>query len=203
MSLFGRYFSLFILLLITASPSFAATTSYDYSTRTPDTNIFAYNGILSKKIPTKNTSPSSLFSSDEYSAFGSNDGFGPSISTTRNNRYPAQRYVVKIDEDEASVGQIDILWNGLGANANANSDKTDGVNLNIWNYDTSAYQSISDVADDDNDTESEVTLSYSITRNITDYIGGSSNNTITLFVVSNDKTKDKKTNIIITDYVKV
>ena len=80
--------------------------------------------------------------------------------------------------------------------------------LYIWNYSSSAYEEIANTGDN----SSRSTLTESITSNIIDYIGGDSNNTITLFAVTNDKANgnsgrpgrsNEGYNDIATDYISV
>ncbi len=185
---------LFILLLV---PLFgnAATTTYDYSVRNPGVNIFAYEGASTTQVPNNNTFPVEQHSQSEYEAIAANDGSGNAITAISNNSYASLRYVIEIDEDISNISQIDFLWNGEANNTRKQS--SDGVLIYIWNFSINQYQLATSTT-----ASNEVSLTFSVTSNPSDYIDGS-NNRIIIYVVSQDKTQGNSTNQIITDYVQL
>lgn len=185
-----------LALAALATPA-AAVTTYDYSNRTQGTNIFAYDGADATQVPTNNTTPSTVLSSGEYVDIETDDASSHVFTTSTNNDYSMTRFVIEIDETEASVTQLSPTWIGKGTNAN--NGKVDGARLYIWNYGSSSYTLVQQGAD----TESEVTLTGDLTSSLTDYIGGGSSDTVTLLVVSDDKTNGNKDNSLYTDYVKL
>jgi len=195
----ARLSATIILALLWFTQANATTTTYDYGNRTPGTNIFAYEGELDdNSVPPGNaTTPNSQISIIEYGLIATNDSLYDFYSVGQNGRRATQRYVFQIEEVEASVSQIDILWNGAGQNGH--HPRTDGVELFIWNYTSGSYESIANSGD----TESVVNLTPSISSNITNYIGGASNNEITLFSTSNDKRTGNRSNILWLDFIKV
>ena len=193
-----RLFTLAILLLLCLEQAIAATTTYDYSTRTPGTDIFAYENAL-YGIPSNTSTPSSEFSSGEYSGIDANDGMGTVTDSAANNSFPAQRYTIVIDEDEALVSNLAFTWNGLVDNFKDKNKDTDGVLLLIWNYSLGYYQTLTYSAD----TDSEVTVSENISSNIGSYIGGAGNNTITLLATARSVQSGNWLVRMITDYLSV
>lgn len=187
---------LFVLMLTSYVASAATTTHYDFSVRSPSVNIFAYDGVLTSQVPSNNSSPSFQHSSSDYNAIASNNNFGSAISSNSNNTYPSVRYVIALDETPSTVSKINVVWNGLASNDNRG--RTDGVKIYIWNFTANRYDLITSTT-----SSTEVTLSKNITSNITNYIDGTSSNRVIIYLVSQGKTSGKKTNEIITDYVKL
>jgi len=172
-------------------------TTYDYSNRTQETDIFAYDGEDNKKPPCDSTTPSNVFSAGEYDDIESDDGTFHVYSVSGKNEYAQMRFVIQIDESEGDVNQIDTTWNGKGVNEKAQSD--DGASLYIWNYNSSDYELLEESAD----TEAEVTLTGTLNSSIADYIGGAGEDTITLLAVSNSKKAKNNSLELFTDYVKL
>jgi len=170
--------------------------TYDYANRIQGTNIFAYDG-QNNKLPTNETTPSTVLSPSEYDNIEIDDGLFHIFAASSNGRYPLMRFVIQIDENQGDVGQIALTWNGKGINGK--SGKTDGATLYIWNYSSSNYEQVQASAD----TEAEVVLTGTINSSLADYIGGAGEDTITLLVASNDRRTGGKTNELYTDYVKV
>lgn len=182
---------LLVLMLIPFVVSATTTTSYDFSNRTPGSNIFAFEGISGTQIPSNNSFPSSQYSSSSYSDIVSNNNVYHDYINYSKNQYPAIRYVIEIDEEASSVSQFDIFWNGYGVNSKRN--KTDGVRIYIWNDSNNDYELVTQ-----NTNDWVVELSQSVTSNITDYIDN--DNQVTIYVVSQEKTFNNQTNWIGTDY---
>jgi hypothetical protein len=188
----------FLVSLFIQPIVWAATTTYDFNTRTPGVDAFAYDGELTDNSvpPANNTSPSSQHSSSEYNNIAQNDNIFDLYSVSRNSRRGVQRYVFTIDENKADVNQLSILWRGRGVNSHRS--RRDGITLYIWNYANARYQ----IIDNSNNT-STTNLTSIITTSVDEYIGGSSDNEITLFITSNDKRTGNRANIIYTDYVQL
>lgn len=173
----------------------AAGFTYDYAIRTPGTDIWAYQGASGTQVPSVSTTPSTELTAPQYAQIQADDQVFYSPSTTTNNHYVQMRFVIRIDEPEASVTQLSATWNGLGINTNPG--KTDGASLYIWNYATASYALLQASPD----TDSEVTLGGSVGSNVTEYIGGAAENEVILFVVSNDKKAGRGSSTLSTDYV--
>jgi type II secretory pathway pseudopilin PulG len=180
-----------------ANGNVAALKTYDYSNRQQGTNIFAYSGESDTNVPGSATTPATQLTAAEYDQIEVDNGIFYVFNATTNKNYAQMRFVIQIDENKSSVVQINATWNGRGVNAN--SSCTDGASLYIWNYSTGAYN----LLQNSGNTEAEVTLTGTITTNPGNYIGGAGQNTVTLFVVSNDGVKGGKNNEVYTDYVKV
>ena len=174
-----------------------AQTSYDYANRTQGSDIFAYDGQSSLQVPTSSTSPATVLSAAEYDGIELDDASSHTFSTSSNSRYAQLRFVVEIDEAEASVSQIAVTWIGRGINAHA--VRADGASLYIWNYSSASYTLLQASAD----TPAEVTLSGTLTTNLADYLGGAGDNTVVLIVVSNDKRTANRDNDLSTDYLEL
>jgi len=172
-------------------------TRYDYSNRTQGTNIFAYSGQSTTKVPASVTTPTTQLTAVQYDRIEVNDGIFYIFNALSNNNYAQMRFEIQIDEIESSVTQINATWNGRGVNNN--NGRRDGASLYIWNYSSSGY----DILQASADTEDEVTLTGTLTSSVASYIGGVGQNTITLFVVSNDYRSGAHNNWLYTDYVKV
>lgn len=184
-----------IALLASAVVNAATTTNYDFSVRSPGGNIFAYDGTSTTQVPNNNTSPSVQHTSGEYTAIATNDGNGNVISTTKNKDYPSIRYVIEIDEEIRNVSGLSFFWNGWGYNNS--SSRGDGVKIYIWNFASNSYQLARSTT-----TRNEVSLTFSITSSLSNYIDASSNKVI-IYIVTPQKTAGPKTNAIITDYLQL
>ncbi len=175
-------------------------TTYDYATRTQDTNIFAYKGDSSGGTtpPSDATTPSdaSVFNSGEYDKIEVDDGSFQMYAASQSGRYALMRFKILIDESESTVASIVVTWNGKGINAKSTS--IDGAILYIWNYASSSYQQLQVSAN----TETEVTLTGTINSNVPNYIGGSGQNTITIVVSTTDKRSGSNACELYTDYIR-
>jgi len=187
----------FLLASLLISTSIEAATTYDFSTRNPGINAFAYEGINSSALPIDNTFPSDEHSSTEYSNIVANDGAVNSIETQTNNNYPTIRYVFELDENVVDINQLDFFWNG--SSINENNGKDDGASLYIFNFDTDSYEEIATSGD----TDTEVDLTHTISANFNEYIDEDNNNALTLLIVSNDGANGNKNNEINTDYISI
>jgi len=182
---------LFVLLSISFVANAATTTTYDFSVRTPGSNIYAYQGTSSTQVPSNNSSPSSQFSSTDYGYIASNNNSYHDYINYTKNVYPATRYVIELDEVANTITNLNVFWNGYGVNSKKN--KLDGVVVYIWNNQSNTYAYLMETTSD-----GVVEISQNITANITDYIG--SNNEVTIYVVSQTKTFNNEYNWIGTDY---
>ena len=176
-----------------------AVTTYEFGNRLPGTNIFAYDGQLAASYipPSSNTMPSTEFNAAEYSNITGIDQDFVIYGVGKNGRYAANRYVIQIDENKNDVIKIEFYWRGAGSNSH--SPREDGVTLYIWNYETSAYESIVNSGN----VDQVVDLTLIISSNVSDYIDEGNNNAITIFLHSNDKRTGNQSNSILVDYVKL
>jgi len=157
-----------------------------------------FDGQSSSQTPTNNTTPSS--SPIETSKVASNNGVGHSYPATSNSTWAQMRFVQTIDDPETSVSQIHVTWNGYGKQEQSvGANSIDGAALYIWNYNSGSYESLGASAD----TESEVTINGQKTTSLTDYIGGTSDNTITVLAVTRSKRTGNKDLELFTDYINV
>lgn len=171
---------------------------YDFATGTPGADALAYDGQSSTKLPTTATTPSAQLSSGEYDDIKVNDSSSHSYAAGANGNYPQMRFVLQTTASASTVGQLEVTL--TGRNVNAHPARTDGVELHIWNYSTSAYEQLAVSAS----TESEVTLTGMITSNPGSYLGGASANTITLLAVTRaPKGSAAHANTLYVDYVGV
>ena len=175
----------------------AAVTTYDYSNRQQGTNIFAYRGQSTTQVPGSATTPATQLTAAEYDQIEVDNGIFYVFNATTNNNYAQMRFAIMINEIKSSVSQITATWNGKGVNSK--DGQSDGARLYIWNYSTAAYE----LLQNSGNTEAEVTLTGTRAAGSGNYIGGAGQNTVTLFVVSNDNAKGSKNNEVYTDYVKV
>jgi len=169
--------------------------TYDFAGGSQGADVWAYDGQSTSATPSNATTPSTQLSGGEYNDIEDNDSDEHEYKVTQNGRYGMMRFVFEISEAEADVSQLDVSW--IGENENKHGPRTDGVALHIWNYNSGSYEQLDISAD----TDSEVTLGGSITSNLTDYIGGGSDNQVTLLAVTRDKRTGNKDNKLKTDYV--
>lgn len=193
-----------LALAISPCMAFADTVTYDYANRTPGTNIFAYYGQISSTPPTNNITPSNEFSSYSYTKIKTKDDSYSHNSTSSNSRYASQRFVMKIDASKSSVSKITINWDGVGYQLKTNKWGSSWVtseiaNLYIWNYTSSAYEYIGNTG-----YYWPTNLNTTISNNVSNYIGGYSDDTITLLAVATAKANgNNKSSHIKTDYISV
>jgi hypothetical protein len=180
-----------------ANGNVAAVTTYDYANRQQGTNIFAYSGQSTTQVPASATTPATQLTAAEYDQIEVDNGIFYVFNATTNNNYAQMRFAIMINEIKSNVSQITATWNGKGVNSK--DGQSDGASLYIWNYSTAAYE----LLQDSGNTEAEVTLTSTRAAGSGNYIGGAGQNTVTLFVVSNDNAKGNKNNEVYTDYVKV
>lgn len=172
-------------------------TTYDYSNRIQETNIFAYDGEDNVQVPASSATPTNALGASQYDDIEFDDGTFHSYSVSSNSKYAQMRFVFLIDENESDVTQITAVFNGKGINTKKND--TDGASFYIWNDTYLNYELLEASAD----TESEVTLTGTLLSSLTDYIGGAGANTIILLAVSNSKKPNKESMELFTDYVKL
>jgi len=182
---------LFILLSISFVVGASTTTIYDFSVRTPGSNIYAYQGTSGSKVPSSNSIPSSQFSSSDYVEIASNNNVYHDFINYTKNIYPATRYVIEVDEVVNTITELNVLWNGYGVNSKNN--KSDGVLIYIWNYTNNTYDYLMGSTSD-----GIIEINQSKTANIADYFGNS--NEVIIYVVAQEKTFNKGYNWIGTDY---
>jgi prepilin-type N-terminal cleavage/methylation domain-containing protein len=184
-----------------SSPLISTDAAYDYAIRTQGTNIFAYKGNSSGGgIPLSDPSvpaDSYIFNSGEYDKIEVDDGIYQMYASSQISRYALMRFKILIDESKSSVRNITVTWNGKGINLKSSS--IDGAILFIWNYAAGIYQQLQQSAD----TEAEVVLTGTISSNISNYIGGPGENTITVLVSTADRRTGTDACELYTDYIKV
>jgi hypothetical protein len=169
---------------------------YDFTSRTPGVNAFAYQGEDILKVPTTATTPSTEFSAGAYAAIAADDASSHSYTVPTNNLYAQMRFVLPYAGSAASVSRLKFKL--IGRNVNTSPGQIDGVELHVWNYSASTYELVA-VSDD---TEAEVTLTGALTLNLTEYLGGAALDTVTLLAVSRSKrTGIPKQNTLEVDYV--
>lgn len=163
---------------------------YDFSTRTPGTNAWAFRFQNNSKPPTTCDVPSTEFSSTEYGYIETDNQVYQADSSETNN-YAAHRFNISIDEDATNISMINVTWNGKGYNTAG-----DGANLSIWNFNSAAYELLQAGAI----TNAEVTLTGGVTSSISNYINSGN---VTVLVEQNTATSGFAVSNIETDYVKV
>ncbi|RKY34304.1 hypothetical protein DRO38_02495, partial [Candidatus Bathyarchaeota archaeon] len=176
---------LLLCSLFFASSVFAGTTSYDFSTGA-GTDKWGYEAGVSTKPPSTNDVPS-----DEtvtYNNIASNDGVFEEAKPNVDNIYPAQRFKFTINEEESSVREIYVFWNGL-----ADGKNVEGSELYLWNFNSGSYISL-----DSSTVKTEVDLTGTISQNCPYYIDA--NGYLNVLAVSHDSKKGSK---LKTDYIKV
>lgn len=189
-----KYLLVFVSLLFQTITWAETTTSYDFSNRTPGTNIYAYEGISGSQIPVNNSFPSSQYSASSYSDISSNNNRYHDYINYSKNQFPSIRYVVKVNEDANAISKLNIFWNGFGVNSKRN--QTDGVRIYIWNNSSNGYDFVTQ-----NTNDWVVELEQDITSNIANYVDNS--NQVTIYVVSQKKTFNRGSNWIGTDYFRL
>ncbi|MGB2742166.1 MAG: LamG domain-containing protein [Cognaticolwellia sp.] len=187
-----KYLVLLVVCLLSLSASAFEDIVYDYNTRSPGSDIYAFRGESSIQVPNNLNFPNS--SVDYAKLQFDDDSYLASIATSTNN-FPSMHYIIFIDQDETDVTELNILWNGYGINNSSN--KRDGVVLYIWNFRQDSYEELAFTT-----SANEVNLTSVLTSNITDYLGGSNENAIVLYAVSVDsKSSENSVSNIYADYV--
>jgi len=175
----------------------SSVTAYDFATRQRGVEAAAFADEGKSQVPGDADTPLQELSAGEYDALELEEGDFHSLIVSSNSNYARVRLVFLIDEDEADVTGIAATWKGLGVNGH--QARLDGASLYLWNYGTASYELLAASPS----TELEITLNGSRDSGLVNYIGGPSENTIVLLVVSNDKKTGQKANELFTDYVKV
>lgn len=166
------------------------------------TNVFDGQSASAAVDLTTNASPASALSAGEQTQVSTDNGVFHLTAASQNGRFVMIRLEERIDDPEASVTQIDITWNGTGINSKATGNSTDGASLYVWNYSLNAgaggYELLGSFT-----TENEETLSASLTANLTDYIGGGSDDLIVVLVSTNSKRTGNQDLELNTDLIEV
>ncbi len=175
-------------------------TLYDYTAAIQDINVFAYKSDSAggSTPPANLVTPadSSVFNPGEYDKIEADDGSFQEYAASQSGRYAIMRFKIFINESKSLVSRIDVIWNGKGINAK--SSAVDGSILYIWNYAADSYEQLQLSAN----TEAEITLTGTINSNVTNYIGGTGQNTISVLVSSADKRSGSSACELYTDYIK-
>lgn len=172
-------------------------TTYDFATRTPGADCFAFASQGKPQIPDLSTTPTPLLESDQYPSINADDGKYHVLQVSSEAQYAQVRLVFEIEQEPAAVGGIAATWTGMAVNGHSSAD--DGAALYLWNYGSSAYELIQTSPN----TEARITLAGSGTGSAAQYMGASSGRTAVLLVVSNDKKRGQRTNTLSTDYAKI
>jgi hypothetical protein len=184
------------LLVPAAAARADLTVLYDYSNRTQGTQIFAYDGQSTTQVPSATNTPSATLTAAEYDSIEVDDALLYTTSATTSGNYAQIRFEIVLDEPEAAVTSLDVQWIGRGVNSSG--ARNDGARLYIWNYSTAAYE----LLEASGDTDVEVTLGATRSSSLTSYIGGASQDTVLLLVVSEDtRAGGGSSNQLRTDYV--
>jgi MSHA biogenesis protein MshQ len=189
-----KYLQLLVVCLLSFSASAFEDILYDFNTRTPASDIFAFKGESSTQVPTNEDFPSTQVSAAEYTDLTVDDQTYQQSSTTTMNNYPSTRFLLFVDQAVADITQFEILWNGYGVSTqNINV----GVDFYIWNFRLNSYEFIIGTP-----TSDEYILTGTVTSNITDYFGGDSQNSIVFYVVSQNNNNGNNNNTsVYSDYV--
>jgi len=171
--------------------------AYDFATRQQGVEAAAFADQSKSQVPGDADTPAQELSVGEYDALELEDADSYSLAVSSNSNYARVRLAFLIDEDEADVTGIAATWKGRGVNGH--HARLDGASLYLWNYGIASYELLAASPS----TELKITLNGSRDSVLVDYIGGVSENTIVLLVVSNDKMTGHKPNQLFTDYVKV
>jgi len=156
---------------------------YDFSTRTPGTNAWAFKNQVNAKPPNTCDVPNTEFSSTDYAKIKVDDGTYQDASSL--TQYAAHRFNFSIDEDAANITAINVTWNGRGYKAGG-----DGATLYIWNG--TGYEELAN-----NTVGTDATLTGGVTSSISSYINSGN---VTVLVEQN---ANGPTSRIKTDYVKL
>ncbi len=171
--------------------------TYDFATRMPGADCFAFADEGKPQVPDLSTTPSLILESDQYPAISADDGKRHILQVSHEAQYAQARFVFEIEQEPTAVGGITATW--TGASGNGSSSSSDGATLYFWNCSSSKYELIQTSPD----TEAEITLTGSGSGSATQYLGGSDGRTVVWLVVSNDKKRGNKENTLSTDYAKI
>lgn len=171
--------------------------TYDFATRAPGADCFAFADQGKPQIPDAATTPSQIIKSNEYAAILADDGKFHVLDVSTEAQYAQVRFVFEIEQTPSEVDGITATW--IGAGVNGHSSAIDGAALYLWNYNSSQYELIQISAD----TEAKIALTGSGAGSAVQYLGGSGGKTVVLLVVSNDKKRGQRANTLSTDYAKI
>jgi MSHA biogenesis protein MshQ len=191
------YICLFVFLLSFSASAFEYTV-YNYDSRSPSHDIFAFKAKSSTKVPDKSNLPLTEVTDKKYSALVSYNNTYPESKSTEKTNLPSMRSVIFIDQEKYNVTELDILWNGYVDNNNKNKKPKVSVILYLWNFESKNYEKINSVK-----SSSKINITYSFTHDIADYIGGEKENTIILYAVAQPINGKDKGLTLYTDYVQV
>ena len=188
-----------LALLLLAGPAHAVVTVYDVASRTPETDVFGYDGESLVQSPDDNSLPTNAFTvAGDYADIAAVDGAFHSYTSNSQNHFVQMRFEFQIDEAESDVSQIEIAWTGNGDNT-AMGKNLDGAELYIWNYASSKYESLDSYKSDD----SVVTLTGIAAGAPADYLGGAGDDTVTVLVESTIIVQIHQQYTLRTDHVSV
>ncbi|MGE5296948.1 MAG: hypothetical protein ACM3VT_19165 [Solirubrobacterales bacterium] len=171
--------------------------TYDFATRTPGTDCFAFADEGKPQVPDTPTTPDQLIESDLYAAMAVDDARSHALKAFSDADWAQVRVMFQIEQEPAHVARITATWIGTGVNGHSFS--MDGAALYLWNYRSSQYELIQISPN----TEAEVTLRGSGAAAASQYLGGAGGKTVVLLVVSNEKMLGNKRDMLSTDYVKI
>lgn len=133
--------------------------TYDFSTGA-GSDKWAYRKQHNAKPPATTDVPNVEFTPARYNKIKVDDSTRQKDRTTRRKHYAIHRFKFDIEEPDAVLTKLTILWDGSGYRWFGRR----GATLYIWNFETSAYEQL------DRDTATYLTLEGTISDNIEDYI---------------------------------
>ena len=191
-----KYLLLLLVCLLSFSAGAFEDILYDFNTRSPSNNIYAYKSESNTAVPNDLKIEGTEVSTAEYNALKFDDQTYQQSTVSTKDHFAAIQFVILIDEDEADITQFNLLWNGYGLTGK--DSKKDLVDLYLWNFQLSQYVLVDRVES----TSNEITLTEQATSSITDYFGGNNQNIMVVYVIARDKKSDlKHENSIYSDYV--
>lgn len=179
---------------VAAAGGAAAQTVYDFATRTPGVDAFAFEGESKDPAPVAPGVPAAPLAPGGVAAPGGGSAF---YAVQSNGDYGHHRFVFVVDEPETTVQRIDLRWEGWSLNLHR--ARTSGATLYVWNWAAGGYEPLA-VAP--GTLFWDVTLTASLTASLPDYLGGAGENELVLLVSTNDKRTGNRSLWLSSDYVR-
>ena len=136
--------------------------TYDFSSTGAGSDKWAYRYQCNAKPPPISDVPDDEFKVKQYKGIKIDDDTMQVDTSSANGFYAIHRFKFKIEEPEANITKLDVLWDGRGTHEWG----TDGATLYIRNFETGSYEQL----DTSTDTDTYIALEGTITANIGDYI---------------------------------
>lgn len=173
------------------------TETYDFTTGQPGVNCFAFADQGESQVPDEPGIPAQAIEGDQYNSLAADDQQSHVLAVSDESQYAQLRVTFQIEQDPRDLLGLIVTWSGSGVNAD--SSRTDGATVFLWNHDSSRYEQIQASPN----TDLEITLAGSGSAVPNAYVGGAGDRTVTLLVVSNDKKTVQQPDTLFTNYVKV